>query len=76
MFDVVPFTMEFNNYSKERNEVVREDIYEFYTPPAQNKMRNGDSGEEGDDYWIVKPGENSNRGRGIVVCVSMDEAIN
>lgn len=26
-------------------------------------------------YWIVKPGENSNRGRGIVVCKGLDSAV-
>lgn len=30
-------------------------------------------GEDGG--WIVKPGENSNRGRGIVVCGTLEQAV-
>lgn len=32
-------------------------------------------GGDADGAWIVKPGENSNRGRGIVVCKNLQAAI-
>ncbi len=31
--------------------------------------------EDRDGFWLVKPGENSNRGRGIVVCRGLEAAV-
>lgn len=37
-------------------------IVEYFRARAM-KMESADK-----SYWLVKPGENSNRGRGIIVC--------
>jgi tubulin--tyrosine ligase len=39
---------------------------------AKGENSNGYSGKQY-NAWIVKPGENSNRGNGIKVCLTLDE---
>ena len=36
-------------------------------------MKISNRGKKSRNLWIVKPGENSNRGKGIIVCEKLEE---
>ena len=42
------------------------------TPQQQKKTKVCNKGKRSKNLWIVKPGENSNRGNGIMVCEKLE----
>lgn len=66
MFDVLPLTF---HITKGVEDLKFTDFLETYKKFQEDKKTDKDL----KNIWIMKPGENTNRGNGISVCFSLDE---
>lgn len=63
IFGVVPVTFHVKSAGKDKNFL---EFTEYFKEQEKNRMNN---------IWIIKPGENTNRGKGISVASSLEEII-
>jgi tubulin---tyrosine ligase len=69
VFDHLPLTFHIKN-GLEDDEYLKF-LQHYYTIARENKV--GQSSVHRHNAWIVKPGENTNRGNGIIVCLQLSE---
>jgi tubulin--tyrosine ligase len=77
VFDYLPLTFHIKNGLEDESWYTF--LKYYYKRSKEVKKHNEEQGEKnGKEYnsWIVKPGENSNRGNGIQVCLTLEEIKN
>lgn len=68
-FDYIPLTYHIQEGSSDIQ-------FEAFNKQYQDFMNEDDSKQKLQNIWIVKPGENTNRGNGITVCNSLEQIVN